>query len=146
MKKRICLFFVLFNLFFSLATSCLAAPQDTIIGSWQGDMDSYLAEPDSKAELEKLNPEDREPFLLFLEGLYNSLKIEITKDTIVFDLGFPEKKTFEYTVIDSTDDSVTINIVGEETKMILQVVDQDHIKIYEEKENGEIILNYCLKK
>lgn len=145
--RRVGYFFVMFVLFFSLVAFCLAAPQDTIIGNWQGDIDSYLADPATKADLEQQSSEDKELFISFNQLVYEVLKVDITKDTMVLDIGFPEKELSKYTIINSTDNSITINAVGKKTeKLLIQIIDEDHLKMYREEENGEMMLNCCLQR
>src|SRR5690554_2672787 len=130
--RRVCKVFVLLNLLLSLVTYCFAAPQDTIIGNWEGDIDLCLGLPHVKEQLEMESPEDKEAIVSYLDILHSIIKMEITKDTITIDVGRPEKETANYTVTDSTDNKVYITILEETNdEMILEIVDEDHIIVHE---------------
>lgn len=144
--RKVCMFFVVLSLLFSFNTYCFAAPQDTIIGSWEGDIESYLELPFVKEQLDSLeSEEEKEGMVLYLALFYRVISAEITKDAITLSIG-TEGGTVDYEVAKVTGNNVHINIIEETIEeWILEIVDEDHLIVHE-VDGSETTLLFCLKR
>lgn len=144
--KRACTVFLLLSLLFSLVTCCFAAPQDIIIGNWEGDLESYLELLFVKEQLDALeNQEDKDGALLYLALFYGVISAEITKDTITLSLG-SEGGTTNYEVAKVTNNNVHINILEETIdEWILEIVDENHLIVHDVEGSEKTVL-FCLKR
>ncbi len=146
MKKRVqftvgCAFLVL------LSFSCGQSDRSkaAIIGTWQGDVESALRDPEIKKAAEG-NPMG-EFFLEAMGEFYASLAVEITKDTIRIRSQVPGEESrnidFSYKVVSATDDTVTVKGFpgGGGTaseKYVVTITDKDRLRIVSEKPSDEV--------
>ncbi len=146
MRKTLSVF-VFFTLLFSLTASCIAAPQEVIIGEWKGDFELFLTLPEGDEQFDADGPEFREAKIDFYNLLHNLISIEINKEEMTLDFGSGEPDITSYTITDTTDDQVYITIekVYMDT-IILRVIDEDHIVMYTVVDEGEVTLDYCLQR
>lgn len=144
--KRVCIVFVVLNLLLSFAAYCFAASQDTIIGNWEGDIESYLELPFIKEQLDSLeSEEDKEGMVLYLALLHGAISVEITKDTITLNMG-SEGGTANYEVTKATGNNVHINILEEPNEeWILEIIDEDRLIVHD-VDGSEVTVLFCLKR
>lgn len=145
-KKILLLFFCGSLLLFALFTSCYALNQNAILGTWQGDVDLSMADPEVKAQLDDPSTEDRESLASYKQQFFDQTKVTFTADSITISSGSLGEDTSKYKVVSSTDNSVTIQTDGElPMTYVIEVVDANHLKFSQEAYGIRTLFSYLKK-
>jgi hypothetical protein len=140
-KKIYLVFFLLFSLFFTQLTSCFADNQLAIIGNWEGDIDSYLADPNTIANVEEQEAQMQDSYVSFLKEYYQHMMVDITVDTLTINIEGFSNATAKYKIVSSTGNSIKIQC-EDAAIFFIDFNDINHIKLLTEENNVKTTICY----